>query len=70
MYQYYYLKIQKVDVHKARDILNNRQKLGDVDRWCFRRWDEDNVLCVFSPIISDDLEDIKNEIQLAGIRIL
>ena len=70
MYQYYYLKIRKIDVHKARDILNNRQKLGDVDRWCFRRWDEDNVLCVFNPIVSDDLENIKNEFQLAGIQIL
>ena len=70
MYQYYFLRIRRVDVHKARDILNNRRRLGDIDRWCFRRWDEDAVLCVFNPIVSDDLKDIKNEFELAGIQIL
>ena len=70
MYQYYFLKIREVNARKAHDILNNRQKLGDIDRWCFRRWDEGVVLCVFNPIVSDDFENIKNEFQLAGIQIL
>ena len=70
MYQFYFLKIRKVNVHKAYDILSNRRKLGDIDRWCFRRWDEDAVLCVFSLIVSDDYETIKNEFKLAGIQIL
>lgn len=70
MYQFYFLKIRRVDTHKARDILNNRQEHGDVDRWRFSRWDENNVLCVFSPIVSDDYDEIKDEFRLAGIQIL
>ena len=70
MCQYYHWKIRKTDERMACGILCHRKKKGDVDRWYFSRWDEDTTLCAISPVVSDDLEEIKNEFKEAGIQIL
>lgn len=70
MYQNCDVKIRKVDVDKVRDILTNRENIGDIDHWCFSRWDENTVLCSIAPIVSDDLETIVDEFKQNGIQVL
>lgn len=70
MYRGYDVKIKKVDADKVRDILTNRENIGDIDRWRFSRWDENTLLCSITPIVSDDLEAIMDEFKEAGIQVL
>lgn len=70
MYRKYDVKIRREDVEKTFRILIKLENDGDVDRWSFIRWDENTVYCSIAPIISDDMDMIKEKFRKAGIQIL
>lgn len=70
MYRKHDVMIRREDIEKAFRILIKLENDGDVDRWSFIRWNGNTVCCSIAPIISDDLESIKNKFRESGIRIL
>ena len=70
MYRRHDIRIRRKDVERAFYILIQLEKAGDVDTWKFIGWDESTVLCSIAPVISEDMDMIKNKLKEAGIQIM
>lgn len=70
MYRKYPVTMKKEGESKALEILIDLLKARDVDSWYFSRVDENTVDCYVAPILSEELEMIKNKFREAGIQLI